>query len=60
MNEFIENHIECIEIPISKRSLQGFQLSNGFRIFFKENERLTSENQIRLINWYNKLFKTMS
>jgi len=57
MNEFINNHIECIEMPISKGSLQGFLLNNGFRIFFKKNESLTWENRTRLINWYNKHFK---
>jgi hypothetical protein len=57
MNEFINNHIECIEMPISKGSLQGFLLNNGFRIFFKKNESLTWENRTRLINWYNKHLK---
>mgnify|MGYP000052307596 CR=1 FL=1 len=40
MNEFINNHLECIDMPISNGRLQGFLLNNGFRIFFRNNERL--------------------
>ena len=57
INEFLNNHIECIHMPISKGSLQGFLLNNGFRIFFRQNERLTEKNRERLINWFNKHFK---
>lgn len=57
MNEFINNHLECIERPISKGCLQGFLLNNGFRIFFKKSESLTRGNRTRLINLYKKLYK---
>ena len=56
INEFIENHLEFIDRPISRGQLQGFSLNNGFRILFTKCSTLTDNNRKKLIRFYNEKF----
>ena len=53
INEFLENWGEMVEKPIVKGKQQGFILSNGARIFFKE-WRLTTKNRAKLARLYKR------
>jgi len=56
INEFIENHIDFIDRPISKGRFQGFLLKNGFRILFTKSTTLNEDNGKKLSHLYEKLF----
>jgi len=56
INEFIENHIDFIDRPISRGRFQGFLLKNGFRILFSKSVTLTKDNGKKLSRLYEQLF----
>jgi len=53
INDFLGNHSELIDKPITEGKKQGFRLLNGARIFFKE-WRLTTQNRAKLARLYKR------
>jgi len=53
INDFLRDHSELIDQPITEGKKQGFRLLNGFRIFFKE-WRLTNQNRAKLSRLYKE------
>ena len=53
INDFLGNHSELIDKPITEGKKQGFRLLNGVRIFFKE-WRLTTQNRAKLTRLYKE------
>jgi hypothetical protein len=53
INDFLGNHSELIDKPITEGKKQGFRLLNGVRIFFKE-WRLTTQNRAKLARLYKE------
>ena len=53
INDFLRDHSELIDQPITEGKKQGFRLLNGFRIFFEE-WRLTNQNRAKLSRLYKR------
>ena len=53
INDFLNDFIDMIDKPIVNGNKQGFYLSNGMKIFFKE-WRLTTKNRAKLSRLYKR------
>ena len=54
INIFVQDYLFFIHSPaIKNKKVTGFNLTNGSRIFFKDN-RMTKENSKKLSNYYQK------
>lgn len=54
INDFIDNYCTMIIRPVIINKMVGFELSNGFKIFFKDTG-LTHKNFVRLRKHYREI-----